>query len=114
MIHDRGRGPEIVGTRITVYTIMHYLEGGRDTPEQIAELLRITPEEMAAALEYIKQNKEAVTAEYHKIEERIARGNPPEIQAKLDAIHARFVQRRREAHSLNGEEHEGNSAGHGH
>jgi uncharacterized protein (DUF433 family) len=27
-IHDRGRGPEIIGTRITVYDIMDYLEMG--------------------------------------------------------------------------------------
>ena len=26
-IIDRGRGPEIAGTRVTVYHIVHYLEG---------------------------------------------------------------------------------------
>jgi hypothetical protein len=38
-------------------------------------------------------------ADYQKILDRIARGHPPEVQAKLDAIHARYErlweQRRR-------------------
>ena len=38
-IIDRGRGPEIEGTRITVYDVMDYLKEGRGY-DQIAGLFR--------------------------------------------------------------------------
>jgi hypothetical protein len=40
VIHDRGRGPEIRGTRVTVYSILDYLTAGWPPP-RIAELFRI-------------------------------------------------------------------------
>jgi hypothetical protein len=61
-------------------------------------------------LEYIERHREEVLAEYAKIRDRKARGNPPELQAKLDATHAKFQTRlaeRRKQRKLN--VHEGNS-----
>ena len=85
-IINRGRGPEIEGTRITVNDVWDYAKENwhRDA---IATWLRIPSMRVAAALEYIQQHKEEVLAEYERILERCRRGNPPELPAKLDKIH---------------------------
>jgi uncharacterized protein (DUF433 family) len=84
-IINRGRGPEIEGTRITVYDIWDYAKEDwhRDA---IATWLRLSSAQVAAALGYIEQHKEEVLAGYERILERERRGNPPELQAKLDKI----------------------------
>jgi uncharacterized protein (DUF433 family) len=81
-IIDRGRGPEIEGTRITVYHVMDFLKHG-DSPESIARDLRISVEEVQAALDYIAAHRQEVDAEYVKIIQRVNRGNPPWVQAML-------------------------------
>jgi hypothetical protein len=45
------------------------------------------------AIDYIKQHDVEVRAEYRKMLERDARGNAPELLAKLDAIHAKYQAR---------------------
>ena len=90
-IHDRGRGPEIKGTRITVYAILDFLIAGWHR-ERIADHFRVHPEEVAAATEYIGEHTLEVMRDYVKILERSERGNPPELQAKLDAGHERFLE----------------------
>ena len=88
-IINRGRGPEIAGTRITVYDIMDYYKLGWHHAT-IAATLRLSSAEVQAAIRYIEDHKEEVTANYQKILQRCARGNPPEIQAKLDATRAKY------------------------
>lgn len=83
----------IAGTRITIYDIYHYLEGGDWQPEEIASLLRLSLEQVGAALKYIEEHKEEVLAVHRQIAERIARGNPPEVEAKLKESHARLMAR---------------------
>jgi hypothetical protein len=53
-------------------------------------------------------------AENAKIEARIARGNPPELQAKLDAIHGAARAKWEELRRSKGQEihGEGHSGGH--
>jgi uncharacterized protein (DUF433 family) len=91
--------PRIAGTRITVYDIVHYLEAGDWSHAQIADILRLTPEQVLAAVQYIEAHKSEVMAVHREIEERIARGNPPEIEAKREASRAKvqawFEERRR-------------------
>ena len=60
IIH-RGRGPEIAGTRITVYDVMDYLQVGWRY-DQIAGLFRLPPDDIQAAMQYIEDHKEAVKA----------------------------------------------------
>jgi uncharacterized protein (DUF433 family) len=79
----------IAGTRITVWDVLHYLEYGR-SPEYIAGILPITIEQVQATIQYIEVHKEEVMAVHRQIEERIARGNPPEIEAKLGETRARM------------------------
>jgi len=90
-IINRGRGPEIKGTRITVYDVLDYVIGGWHR-ERIADLFRVHPQEVEAAQEYIREHTLEVLREYVKILERSERGNPPELQAKLDAKHEKFLQ----------------------
>ena len=89
VIIDRGRGPEIKGTRITVYSILDYVLDGWH-PHRIAALFRIGSHQVEAAIEYIENHRDEVMATYEEILEREQRGNPPELQAKLDASHERF------------------------
>lgn len=101
-IIDRGRGPEIAGTRITVYDVMDYYTEGWDS-RRIARLFRLEPRQIRAAIKYIEEHKEEVEKDYQEILERCERGNPPELQAKLDAIHAKhqklWADRRRQKRS---------------
>ena len=55
----------------------------------IADLFRLSSAQILAAIQYIEGNEEEVWAKYRVILARDARGNPPEIQAKLAAIHAK-------------------------
>jgi len=87
VIIDRGRGPEIKGTRITVYDILDYTtENWHHTA--IAALFRLSSRQVLAAIDYIEHHKDEVMPVYEALLERDRRGNPPEIQAKLDKIHA--------------------------
>jgi uncharacterized protein (DUF433 family) len=100
-IIDRGRGPELAGTRITVYDIIPYLEAGR-SPTSIAAVLHLSTAEGLALMQYIEEHKADVMAENQKIVDRIARGNPPEVEARLRdsrthaLIQARLAERQRQ------------------
>jgi uncharacterized protein (DUF433 family) len=94
-IIDRGRGPEIAGTRITVYDILDYYDSGWHR-DMIADLFELSSQQVEVAIRYIEDHREEVMADYEKIMERINRGNPPELQAKLDAGHERFLAMVRE------------------
>jgi uncharacterized protein (DUF433 family) len=94
----------IAGTRITVFDVYHYLEGNW-RPEAIAELFHLSQEQIQAAVDYIESHKEAVLAVHRQIEERIARGNPPEVLAKMEASRRKmeaWKEERRRAKSQEG------------
>ena len=80
-IHDRGRGPEIVGTRITVYRIMDFVRDN-SPPEEIASELRISLAQVQVALDYIGAHREEVEAEYERILAR-PRKNPEWVTALM-------------------------------
>ena len=65
-IHDRGRGPEIKGTRITVYSILDYLLLAWQ-PDQIAASFRLSSEQVRAAIDYINDHTLEVLRNYVKI-----------------------------------------------
>ena len=58
-IIDRGRGPEIAGTRITVFDILDYLQDGWH-PVAIAAFFRVSSREVDEAIRYIEDHKEEV------------------------------------------------------
>lgn len=92
LIHDRGRGPEIIGTRITVYNLLPYFIDQTVTEEYITTLYSLTAEQVAAARAYILNNPDTVLATHLKIEERIAAGNPPEVVEQAKRTHERLLK----------------------
>lgn len=92
LIHDRGRGPELVGTRITVYNLLPYFLDSGVTEAEIAQLYHLTVEQIAAARAYVLNHSEAVLARHREIEARLAAGNPPEVIEQSKRTHERFVQ----------------------
>jgi hypothetical protein len=82
--------------------------------DEIAVLFDLSSLQVEAAILYIEEHRDEVMATYDKIMERINRGNPPEIQAKLDAGHERFlatVREQREAKTREARD-AGHSGGH--
>jgi uncharacterized protein (DUF433 family) len=99
-IINRGCGPEIEGTRITVYDVMDYLQEGWRY-DQIAGLFRLPPDDIQAAIAYIEAHKEEVMTAYQQIlarhknvqyssevQEKLSR-NRQKLQAKLAEIRGR-------------------------
>ena len=112
-IIDRGRGPEIAGTRITVFDVLDYHKNGWHR-DMIADTLSLSSLQVEVAIRYIDEHRDEVMADYAEMLARDARGNPPELQAKLDAGHERFlamVRERREANSREAQD-AGDSRGH--
>ena len=81
---DRGDGPKIEGTRITVYTVFDYLRAGR-TRDWIAALLHLSSDQVQAAMDYIRDHDTQVNAEYEAIMTRIEKGNPAQVEERLRA-----------------------------
>lgn len=90
-IHDRGRGPEIKGTRITVFDVMDYHP--KHSAAWIADLFRLPVPHIELAIRYVEEHREELTPEYEQMLERERQGNPPHIRAMLDEVHQRFLAR---------------------
>jgi uncharacterized protein (DUF433 family) len=92
LIHDRGRGPEIVGTRITVYNLLESFLDPGVTEDYIARVHGLAPEQVAAARAYILTHADTVLARHLQIEERIAAGNPPEVVEQAERTHETLLR----------------------
>jgi uncharacterized protein (DUF433 family) len=92
LIQDRGRGPEIVGTRITVYNLLADFLDPAATEASIARIYDLTPEQVAAARAHVLNNADTVLAEHLRIEARMSAGNPPEIIEQAQKTHAAFMR----------------------
>jgi uncharacterized protein (DUF433 family) len=79
-IIDRGRGPELEGTRVTVYRVIDFIRAG-ESPGRIADELELTDEQVRAALDYIEAHRDRIEAEYDAILERVSRPNPDWVEA---------------------------------
>lgn len=105
LIHDRGRGPEINGTRITVYDLLPHFLDPNATEASICQRYELEPEQVAAARAYVLNNADVVLGKHLQIEARMAVGNPPEVIEKAKEIHSTFLSfrqwlaRREEAES---------------
>ncbi len=95
-ILDRGDGPKIEGTRITVYTVLEYLRAGR-TRDWIAAMLNLSSQQVQVAMDYIHAHSDVVNAEYEKILARIRKGNPAPVEEQLranrDKVQARLSRK---------------------
>src|SRR5438067_791368 len=78
-IIDLGHGPQLAGTRITVQDLLPYFQAAY-SPEEITQVMPITPEEIAAVRQYIDDHRDEVLETDRRIRERNAtRGNTPEV-----------------------------------
>jgi uncharacterized protein (DUF433 family) len=87
LIHDRGRGPELIGTRITVYNLLPYFLDPGSTEAHICELYNLTSQQVAAMRAYALNNSAEILERHRIIEARIAEGNPPEIREAAKRTH---------------------------
>lgn len=92
LIHNRGRGPEIVGTRITVYNLLPYFLDPLVTEAYVAQVHGLSSEQVAAARAYVLNHADVVLERHMEIEARIATGNSPEVIERARETHERFVQ----------------------
>lgn len=90
IIHDRGRGPEIAGTRITVYNLLQSFLDPTVTELEICQAYGLTSEQVAAARAYVLSNPDTVLAEHLRIEEKMAAGNPPEVKQQVERAKSTF------------------------
>jgi uncharacterized protein (DUF433 family) len=81
----------IAGTRITIWDVLHYLEAGWSCPE-IAATLHLTEAQVATAARYIEDHRDEVMVVHQQIEDRKARGNPPDILAKVAKSRAKVQE----------------------
>lgn len=92
-IIDRGRGPEIEGTRITVYDVVDYWKEGWSCA-QIAGLFRLVSDDIQAAIDYIEAHKEKVMMEYDEILQfHRSVEYSPEVKEKLARNRQKFQAR---------------------
>jgi uncharacterized protein (DUF433 family) len=77
---NRGRGPELEGTRVTVYRILDFVQEDCSTSD-IATALHLTEGQVRVALDYISLHREEVEIEYNKILQRVQQRNPPHVEA---------------------------------
>jgi uncharacterized protein (DUF433 family) len=92
LIHDRGRGPEIAGTRITVYNLLPHFLDATVTEASLCRMYDLTPEQVSTARAYILNNPDTVLARHLDIEARLAAGNPPEVIERAKQTHADFLR----------------------
>lgn len=92
LLHDRGRGPEVRGTRITIHTLLPYFLDPTATEGYLCKLYRLTPEQVAAARAYILEHYEEVLTEHRRIEARLSAGNPPEVEARTEKVRTAFEE----------------------
>jgi uncharacterized protein (DUF433 family) len=92
LIHDRGRGPEIAGTRITVYNLLPHFLDPTATEAYLCKVYELTPEQVAAARAYVLNNTETVLAKHLQIEAKMAAGNPQQVIEQAKKTHATFLK----------------------
>jgi len=97
-IIDRGRGPELEGTRVTIYCVMDYVRAG-DPPSRIAEELELTDDQVQLALGYIDTHRCEVESAYDAI---VKRGNEPNPDWVDEGSAKTWEELRRRIESLRG------------
>ena len=90
----------IAGTRITIWDVLHYLEAGWSRPE-IAATLHLTEAQVAAAARYIEAHRDEVMVVHRHIEDRKARGNPPDLLVKAAKSRAKLQAWLKHHHETN-------------
>jgi uncharacterized protein (DUF433 family) len=103
-IVDRGRGPQLSTSRITVQDLVPYFQR-KCTYEQILEIIPVlTVEEVQVVERYVQEHYDAVMEQDRRMRERNAtRTNPPHIEEilhrggqKMAALREEFKRKKQE------------------
>src|SRR5205823_8908020 len=95
-IVDRGRGPQLSTSRITVQDLVPYLQR-HYSYEQIMDIMPVlTPADIQAVEHYVQQNYDAVMEQDRRIRQRTAqRTIPREIEESLRRGKAKMAELRK-------------------
>src|SRR5688572_19810015 len=110
-IVDRGRGPQLSTSRITVQDLVPYFQQ-RYTYDQIRELMPIlTVEEIATIERYIEEHRDEVAQQDQQIRERMAsRWKPPETEESIRHQRLERIETARRGLRQRGQEDNGDHA----
>jgi hypothetical protein len=110
-IIDRGRGPQLSTSRITVQDVVPYLQR-QCTYEQIQEIMPVlSVEEIKVIEQYVRENYDAVMEQDRRIRERAeARRPPPEVEAAQQRERRERLEQFREVIRKQKQERNGDSA----
>ena len=108
-IIDKGRGPQLSNSRITVQDVLPYLLDGQTHDDIKRAMPTLSYEEIALLDEYIQNHREEVMEEDRKINERNAEARRQqeikyghlyaESRRKFLALKEEYARKRREAES---------------
>jgi uncharacterized protein (DUF433 family) len=87
---EQVQGPEILGTRLTVYHLLDSFLNPTVTESEICRVYNLTAQQVATARAFVLRNPDIVLAEHLKIEERLAARNPPQIREAAERAKATF------------------------
>jgi len=73
-IVDRGRGPQLSTSRITVMDVFYYLHRGRDWDLVHQAMPSLSRDEFDVVLDYVNQHRDELAEEDRLVEERIQQG----------------------------------------
>ncbi len=101
-IIDRGRGPQLSTSRITVQDLVPYFQRQCSYDEIIQSMPVLTVDEIQVVERYIHEHHDAVMEQDRRIRERNAgRKNPPEVEeilrrggAKMAALREEFKKKK--------------------
>jgi uncharacterized protein (DUF433 family) len=101
-IIDRGRGPQLSTSRITVQDLVPYFHDGCSDAEIIRWIPVLTAHEIAVVRRYYADHRAELDEQDRHIRERAARRrNPPEVEAirrrgaaKMAALREEFARRK--------------------
>jgi uncharacterized protein (DUF433 family) len=109
-IIDRGRGPQLATSRITVQDLVPYLQVGSSHADIMRAMPILTVAEIQAVERYVQEHKEDVMEQDRRIRaENAKRQNSPEVEKILqearDQRLAHAKTRRQQRQEANGEGH---------
>ena len=94
-VHDRGRGPEVVGTRLLVVSVLQFLDAGHSTQEMAASF-GVCEQDVRAAEAFIGDHRGEIGAELSR-REAVAEGRTAadlSVGAVRDRLAARAAELR--------------------
>ena len=96
LIRDRGRGPELVNSRITVFDLLpDLMDPARTDADILARYPAIDATQLAAVRAYALEFAETLLPEQRAWEARPHPRNPPEVEAAFERGAARIAEFRR-------------------